>query len=724
MKSDNQSSDLQPVTRSEAFQLRTLGELSLTDSFGKPVRLRTRKGLMLLACLAVEPDRKWTREQLAGLFWGDRQDEQARNSLRTALADIRRALGKNVIVVEGGSMQVRHGAVATDIGNLRELAEASLDGHAVGRDEIHTGEFFPGFNEDHEAMGWVRATRSLCRDLTERALTRQIAAFSEQGALGDAIERARQLLALDPFREESHRTLMRLYARHGERSKAIAQFRNCSQLLQHELSVEPSPETRLLADEIALQDGIAKSNLRHRNLAHEPEPDLPAGSTAAARGNEDDLSKPSIAVLPFINMSGDAEQDYFADGITEDIVTDLSNVDCLAVVATSSTSLFRNSQARPDQISKELGVHFLLEGSVRKSDQNIRITTKLIDGRTNRQLWAERYDRALVRIFDLQSEIAASVASALKLQLSPTAETSLRARGTESVEAHQHYLRGRAFLKEMTHRSVELAKQSFENAIALDQHYALAFAGLAESITSLGFHYEASSARLADVTSICAKALSIDPNLAEAHCSLGRYHSIFKRFDHAEAEFQKAIEIAPTLQETYLSRGLMYLLVGRSEEAYKPLLRAFELADQDLHTGMMLINCQKAVGRLDERQTTARHVLRLAHKRINLNPYDDRAIYVGAMALQALNREDEALRWANAAAEFDIDDARTTYNVACLFGLLDDIDSALDFLQKTLKLGASKQKIEWMRYHDTDFDSIRQDPRFEAVFRDILVGDQ
>jgi adenylate cyclase len=273
-------------------------------------------------------------------------------------------------------------------------------------------------------------------------------------------------------------------------------------------------------------------------------------------------------------------------------------------------------------------------------------------------------------------------------------------------------LRGRALLKEMSRRSVELSKSSFERAIAADRRYALAYAGLAESITMLGWHYEAARPLLDQANDYCQTALQLDPGLAEAHCSLGRFHSSFLRFDEAEAAFDRAIEISPTLAEAHLYRALMRLTVGRASDAIDPMRRAFE-------TGMMLMNCQGAIGLHEERKTTAKWVWSIAQRRMNLNPYDDQAAYVGAFALDVLSNKQDAIRWANVAAAFGVEDPRSTYNIACLFAVLGDFDEALEFLRKTLALGVPQNKRNWIRYHDPDWKQLRETSRFQEVFQEV-----
>ena len=693
------------------FYLRTLGHPALSDRSGQPIKLRTRKALLLLACLASDPDRAWPRERLASLLWGDRQDEQARNSLRTALSDIRQVAGDNALDGDGTTVRLKNSAVETDLDQLRHLGASEEIRDAGPLEAIYGGDFLADSDDVIDSPEWLQGMRSRARDLAMLVMERTVESLASAGRVEQAIQRARELLSLDPLRESSHRRLMRLYADSGERSKAVAQYQACRQLFQRELGVEPSDETRHLADEIAVLGDKALSTLK----AIVQEPTNLSLTLIGSSGH----GSISIGILPFVNMSGDAEQDYFAEGISEDITIDLSKIGDLSVAAPGSTRMYRATTLSPSRIAAEIGVDYVLTGSVRRSDKMVRIATSLVDGRSNRQIWGERYDRELVNIFDVQTDIAASVASAVRSTVSPAAIVHTAIRGTANLEAHEHYLRGRALLKEMSRRSVELSKSSFERAIAADRQYALAYAGVAESTTMLAWHYDAALPLLEQAGEYCEVALRLDPGLAEAHCSLGRLHSTNLQLEDAEAAFDRAIAISPTLAEAHLYRGLMRLTAGHSGDAIAPLRRALELARQDLHSGMMLMGCQRALGLNQERNETAKWVWSVAQRRMSLNPYDDQAAYVGAFALEFLGNRRDAIRWANVAAAFGIEDPRSTYNIACLFSVMGEVDQALQFLRKTLALGVPQIKRNWIRYHDPDWNEFRDTSGFLAVFRDI-----
>ena len=338
---------------------------------------------------------------------------------------------------------------------------------------------------------------------------------------------------------------------------------------------------------------------------------------------------------------------------------------------------------------------------------------------TGRQLWAERYDRQLVNIFELQGEIADNIVQALKLKISPREERAIGKRSTSNVEAYQEYLRGRACLREMTRRSVELSSMMFARAVELDPGYAAAYTGLADSASMLAYHYDDAVGGLEDAVANSRRALELDPELAEAYASRGRAPSILDQIEPAEKDFLKAIEIDPRLQEAHFYLALMYLTIGRAKQSLEPMRIAFRLADQDLQTGMMLMCSLRANG-LSNADVAARMVA-VAERRIAVDPSDERATYVGAQALAELGRTEEAMRWARLAAAFDTGDARTRYNLACLFSILGDVDECISQLRKHAEARLFPMtKITWIRLHDPDLVNARKDPRFEPLFAGYL----
>jgi adenylate cyclase len=441
-----------------------------------------------------------------------------------------------------------------------------------------------------------------------------------------------------------------------------------------------------------------------RSVSGNPVPELP--------------DKPSIAVLPFDNMSGDSEQEYFSDGISEDIITDLSKISGLHVIARNSSFVFKGANVNIKQAATELGVRYVLEGSVRKSGDRVRITAQLIDSSSGGHLWAERYDRVLENIFDLQDEIAGNIVNALRVKISLSEERAIENKPTKNVVAYEFCLHGRSLLRDMTRDAVELAATMFEKAIAIEPHYVQALAGLADCGSMLQFHYQLSETEAKKILAYCKLALEIDPNSSEAHASYGRFLSLkIEEHENAAREFQIAIELSPESFEAHYYFGLMYLMTDDWAEKSVSLMRqAYALAEFDLQAGMMLMTALEGASRHEEGQEIAKQVLRIARIRNQLNPEDETAVYVGGVALYYLNEIDEAISWSEMATSLVTEDSRQIYNLACLLSLLKRTDQSIDMVARALRLGVPETKINWIRCVDPDLVNIRQETRFQDLF--------
>src|SRR5213083_1046770 len=267
---------------------------------------------------------------------------------------------------------------------------------------------------------------------------------------------------------------------------------------------------------------------------------------AASAGQE----RPSVAVLPFVNMSGDPEQEYFSDGITEDIITDLSKVSGLFVVARNTVFTYKGKTVEVPEVAKRLGVNFILEGSVRKVGSRVRVTGQLIDGKDGGHVWADRYDRDLTDIFAIQDEITHAIVEQLKVKLLPQEKKSIGQTPTANIEAYTYYLRGRDFFHRHSKRYHQLARQMFTKAIELDRRYARAYAGIADCDSFLRLHYHV-DVPVQQIFEMTEKALALDDQLAEAHASRGLALLIEKRFEESTAEFEKAIMLDPNSFEAH-----------------------------------------------------------------------------------------------------------------------------------------------------------------------------
>jgi adenylate cyclase len=444
--------------------------------------------------------------------------------------------------------------------------------------------------------------------------------------------------------------------------------------------------------------------------------DLPAavGTTGSDAGPKGlwDIEKPSIAVLPFDNMSGDPEQEYFSDGITEDIITDLSKISGLFVVARNTTFTYKGKPARVQQISEDLRVKFILEGSVRKAGSRVRVTAQLVEGKDGGHLWADRYDRDLTDIFAIQDEITHTIVDQLKVKLLPEEKKVIGRAPTENVEAYAYYLRGRQFLHRHSKSYYVLAKRMFAKAAELDPLYARAYAGVADCDSFLFLHYNA-DVSIDGILATSAKALDLEGGLAEAHASRGLALSLRERYPEAMAAFDRAIALDPNLFEAHYFYARACFTQGKLDEASRHFQLAADINPDDYQALLVLTGVHRSLGREEDMKVAAQEGVARAERELALHPENPRPAYLGAVGLAALGELDRAKEWAGRALVIDPDDRLAKYNVACFYSLVGEHQRAIDLLMELLP-GATHETKRWVKY-DSDLDPIRRHPRFPKV---------
>ena len=429
--------------------------------------------------------------------------------------------------------------------------------------------------------------------------------------------------------------------------------------------------------------------------------------------------RPSIAVLPFNNMSGDPEQEYFSDGITEDTITDLSNISGLFVVARHTAFTYKGKPVKVQQVGKELGVAFILEGSVRKAGARVRVTGQLIKSKDGGHVWAQRFDRDLTDIFSIQDEITHAIVEQLKVKILPQEQNSIGQVPTENVEAYTFYLRGRDFLHRRSKRYLQLARQRFAKAVELDASYARAYAGIAACDAYLYMTYHVDVAT-DEILATAARALALEENLAEAHAARGVAFSAAQRYDEAKAEFERAVALDPNAAETYYFYARSSFAQGKLQQAAELFERAAAADPADYQVPCLLVAIYKSLGRLQDAKDAARKGVELAERELTIHPEDSRPAQIGSGALFALGEKDRAREWTARALAIDPDDLVAQYNAACTYSSLGDVDAALDLLEQCLpKLG--HEKVQWAKY-DSDFDPVRNHPRYQRLFERIDKG--
>jgi adenylate cyclase len=439
--------------------------------------------------------------------------------------------------------------------------------------------------------------------------------------------------------------------------------------------------------------------------------DAPSSGQTSDTASASPEEKPSIAVLPFINMSGDPEQEYFSDGITEDIITDLSKASALFVVARNTVFTYKGKSAKVQEVAKELGVDFVLEGSVRKAGSRVRVTGQLIDGKKGGHMWADRYDRDLTDIFAIQDEITHAIVEQLKVKLLPQEKKSIGQTPTDNVEAYTYYLRGRDFFNRLSKRYFELARRMFAKAVELDPLYARAYAGLADCNSFQFLWYR--DVAIENILETSAKALSLDDKLAEAHASHGLALSLMQQYEPATAEFEKAIALDPNSYEAHYLYARASVSQGKLERAAALFERAAEIKPDDYQSLCLLIQVYRSLGRDQDSKNAARKGVKLAERELTLHAEDPRPAHLGIAALLELGEDDRAREWMSRALAIDPDDPMTQYNLACGYTRLGDFDAALDLLERSLAQARGEIR-QWVK-HDSDLDALRTHPRFQKI---------
>ncbi|MGK2962769.1 MAG: protein kinase domain-containing protein [Gemmatimonadaceae bacterium] len=432
----------------------------------------------------------------------------------------------------------------------------------------------------------------------------------------------------------------------------------------------------------------------------------PDGMTATGSGPG---APKSIAVLPFTNTSADPEGDFFADGIAEEIINALSKINSLKVSSRTSSFAFKGKNEDIREIGRRLQVSTVLEGSIRKAGKRLRLMAQLVNANDNSQLWADRYDRELEDVFEIQDEISASIVAALRVVLSDDEKRAIEQVPTANVEAYGFYLRGRQYFHQHRRKNHEYARQMFERAIELDPGYALAYAGVADCCSFLYQYFDASPSNLQRAIAASLRAIELAPNLAEAHASRGLAVSLSGAFAEAKREFETAVRLDPKSFEAAYFFARSCVAEGDNEAAAKWFERAVSVRPEDYASHALLATVYSALGRKEDSIQASRRAYDTARKHLDLNPDDPRALYMGAMSLTMLGESEKARDWNRRALAMDPDDPSVLYNIACAFSMEGQKAEAIDALKKALSHGFGHWK--WIE-NDSDLDSIRDEPAF------------
>jgi TolB-like protein/Flp pilus assembly protein TadD len=427
----------------------------------------------------------------------------------------------------------------------------------------------------------------------------------------------------------------------------------------------------------------------------------------------------SIAVLPFANMSADSGNDFFSDGVSEEIINALTAIRALRVAARTSSFAFKGKTEDIRTIGDMLGVRYVLEGSVRRSGRKMRITAQLIDAADGYHLWSDRYDRDIEDVFEVQDDIARNIAGALRLVLSEGENQLIAKVPTQVIDAYLYYLRGRQYFHQFRFRALLQAQEMYEHAIEIDPGYALAYAGLADCRSFLYQYWEPTDLNAKQADEYSQKALELDPDLAEAHASRGLALSFLRRFDEADTHFASAMRLNPKLFEAHYFNARSRFARGDYEAAAECFAHASEVRPEDLQAPGLLAMTYRKMGRQEEALRAYRGHVELIERRLTLDPNDVRALCLGAISYASLGERTRGLELAERALTLEPDDTSVLYNLACAFSLLGEPDRA--FAALTHRIGQGNWYLDWLE-RDPDLDPLRADPRWEALLGHIRTA--
>jgi len=423
----------------------------------------------------------------------------------------------------------------------------------------------------------------------------------------------------------------------------------------------------------------------------------------------------SIAVLPFENMSPDKENDYFSDGLTEELIANLTRLKEMKTIARTTTLQYKGTQKDIKTIGRELNTRYIITGSVRKFEDNLRITAQLIDVESGTQLWAETFKGKLADIFDIQEEVSKKIVDGMMLQLSPTEKVVLTKRATVNPDAFDCYLRARNFLYRRTKNGVQFAIQLFKEAIELDPRYASAYAGLGEAYATLHYDYDSKEEWIDKAIESSLKALMYDSTLSEAYASLGLAYFSRQSLDEAVTSCQKSIELDPNNFVAYWILGRIYHRIDRDKDAIELYKKVVEL-NPDFHTAYGdLRMIYDRLGEKEKHQEIIDKVLELFPRYLAQHPDDARTHIYYAIDLAKVGRIDEAKAEANKALQLSPDDPLMLYNAACCYARMGEKELAIDTLRRTIDAGL--EDYEWIR-RDSDLDSLRE----EEGYKNLMQG--
>ena len=741
------------------FSLKLFGGASIEGPEGPLTgRAAQRHRLALLALLAATP-RGMTRDKLVAYLWPEKKADRARHSLSDSIYRINRALDGDAVTAVGDELRLDSEVLPSDVAAFRRALEEEAWKHAT---ELYIGPFLDGFHLPDAAAfeRWLGAQR----ERLGRRYADALEALAEQRAAdGDpkgAVEAWRRRAAHDRYDSRVAIRLMEALEAAGNRAGALRHARVHAKLLEHEFGADPDADVAAMAERLrnapapegrSEEDSEARrepeSDGRETTATDDPEGDETSEGASAGRSTDAPARAPtpssrrrrlsarsalagllvllaagvawyawrgaesgsatasapaSLAVLPFDDLTGTEENRYFTDGVTEEILTNLGRVGGLRVIARASVMPYRDAQRSVAEIAEELEVDHVLEGSVRRDGDRVRIAARLVNARTNSQMWAQSYDRRLEDVFDVQTDIATRVAEALEAELSDQVAERIERAPTDDLEAYNLYLRGRYLWHRRTEDDLLESARFFERAVERDSSYARAWSGLADAYAVLAFYdYLPPREAYPRAKEAAIRALEIDETLGEAHASFG-YITLYHDWDAARAEtaLRRAIELNPSYSVAHQWYANHLVATGRFDEAERAMSRAREVNPLSLIANGALGWVYYYAGRYEEAVTQCDRAL-------EMDPDWDLGHLWKGLALEEMGRTDEAIASLRRAVDLSERSGITVAALAHALVSADETAETRDLLSDLERAG----------------DEGRYQPSFEIAKVHVALGE-
>jgi TolB-like protein/DNA-binding SARP family transcriptional activator len=585
------------------FRLTLLGAFGLSG--GASCEVLSKKAQALLAYIALAPDRAHRREKLASLLWSDRLEESARQNLRQCLTAIRRACdGAKAlpIIIENDTIRLDPGIVAVDVGEFEQAAQSHDADKLAQALTLYRGELLEGLDLQAEPLEeWLVGERRRLRNIAVEGLGRLLTHRQRSGDRERAMQVAMRLLAIDPALEHVHRALMQLYHEGGNTAHALKQYAICEKILRRELGVEPEAATRDLRNQILRSRRSPSSGSGPERTEADRDP-----SSALRSDVPPGRPRQSIVVLPFANLGGDRQHDDFVDAITEDLTTDISGLPDMFVISCKTAFAYKGRAMDVRQIGRELGVRYVLEGSVQSRTDSLRVNAQLIDAETGAHLWAERFDKPWANLFDMQDEIVARLARTMDVQLVAVEARRLEREEPKDLDSVDLALRGHAvFYHNVSVAGAREARGLFEQALRIDGMNVDVLLGLVETnmleVNAYMSPARAEQIRVAEAA--MSKASELAPRTARLHFTRAGLLVAKRTPEQALREIELAMSLDRDLPYVHMGAGWVRIYLGRAEETASHIATAMRLSPRDRMLGswyQMLGSADLLLGKLDE----------------------------------------------------------------------------------------------------------------------------